>query len=187
MSSSSLRPDLSTLVRLFYEAPQSLGTFTEVAADALPDRFRALLAHQGHMTEAVESFYHTPVDVLVLEKNAHGSTYSRKILLTRRDDGRVVQFGIVRLDFRFVSPEVRRDIESELIPLGRVLIEHNVLRDIQCVTLWKVIPGPDLQTYFKCSPGVTTFGRTALISCNGRPAVELLEIVTPDDAAPIDR
>jgi len=30
------------------------------------------------------------------------------------------------------------------------------------------------------APGQTTYGRTALIYCNGEPAVELLEIVTPD-------
>jgi hypothetical protein len=27
--------------------------------------------------------------------------------------------------------------------------------------------------------GTTTFGRTAMIHCNGEPAVELLEIVAP--------
>ena len=170
-----------TLVRLFYDAPGLLGEFADVSAETMPENYRRLLAHRGHMTEAVEAFHRSPVDVRVLAKNVQEPFYSRKILLTRRSDGKVVQFGIVRLDFRHVSPDVRRDIESEQIPLGRVLVQHNVLRDIQLVKLWKVVPGADLQTYFGCSPQATTFGRTAMVSCNGQPAIELLEIVAPDD------
>jgi hypothetical protein len=32
---------------------------------------------------------------------------------------------------------------------------------------------------FDIGPADTTYGRTAVIDCNGEPAVELLEIVTP--------
>ncbi len=171
-----------TLVRLFYDAPENLGKFAEVRAEEMPAPFRTLLAHQGHMTETVEAFHHSPVDVRVLETEIEDSHYARKILLARQSDGKVVQFGIVRLDFAYVSAEVRREIESQKIPLGRVLIQHNVMREIQLTKLWKVTPGSDLQNYFGISATVTTFGRTALINCNGQPAVELLEIVAPMDA-----
>jgi hypothetical protein len=45
--------------------------------------------------------------------------------------------------------------------------------------LYRVECGEDLAKIFGVAPGVPTYGRTALIHCNGEPAVELLEIVAP--------
>jgi chorismate-pyruvate lyase len=171
--------ELSSLVELFYDSPAELGLLNAVAASSLEQPYRELLAHPHHMTVTVERFHKSPVDVQVLDTSGAGDRYSRRILLTRQSDGRVVQFGIVRLNFEFLSPEVRREIESQSIPLGRVLIKHNVLREIELVAIWRVKPGPDLCKLLDCEPDQITYGRTAIIHCNGEPAVELLEIVTP--------
>jgi chorismate-pyruvate lyase len=171
--------ELMALVDLFYPVVEELGTFEEVSPTEMPADFQRLLAHTHHMTVTVEQFHRTPVNVQVLEKRHDGQFYSRRILLSRQTDGRVVQFGIVRLDFEQLSPEVRRRIESQSAPLGRILIEHNVLREIELVALWRVSPGPDLCQLFGLSQPEITYGRTAIIHCNGSPAVELLEIVTP--------
>jgi chorismate-pyruvate lyase len=170
---------LDALVELFYPAPQDLGEFEEVRREDTPPVYRALLHHEHHMTVTVENFHGCPVDVRVLDVNLSGNHYARKILLTRERDGQVVQFGIMRLNFDYINKQIRRDIESQKIPLGRVLIEHDVLRVIHLVGLWRVAPGPDLCQLLGMAPGESTYGRTAVIDCNGEPAVELLEIVTP--------
>jgi hypothetical protein len=100
-------------------------------------------------------------------------------LLRRQTDRAVVQFGIMRLSFDYLSDEVQQDILSERIPLGRTLIAHDVLRKVQLASLWRIAIGRDLAHWFQVSRGTPTFGRTALIYCNGEPAVELLEIVVP--------
>jgi len=171
-------PDLHTLIGLFYEQPEQLGRFTQVSAEQMPPAERRLLAHEEHMTVTVEAFHGCPVRVAVLERQSGESHYSRKILLHRTSDEAVVQFGIVRLDLNAISPDVRREIENETTPLGRVLIEHNVLRHVELATLWKIEPGPDLCAALQLERSRTVFGRTALIYCDGEPAVELLEIVT---------
>lgn len=171
--------ELLTLIGLFYDAPDNLGDFAEVAAGELPHPYGLLLAHNQHMTVTVEGFHHSAVDVRVLESKRSGPHYSRRILLTRQHDHRVVQFGIVRLNFDFLSPEVSAEIESQRTPLGRILIEHDVLREIELISLWRVNPGPDLSELFELPARQVTFGRTAVIHCNGEPAVELLEIVAP--------
>ena len=150
-----------------------------IPGDEMPQPYRGLLVHEHHMTVTVEAYHGGPVDVRILERRQDGSDYARKILLTRQTDGAVVQFGIMRLDFSSVSPEVRQAVESQQTPLGRILIEHNVHREVHLTKLWKVTPGEDLRRWFNMSPGQITFGRTAIIHCNGEPAVELLEIVTP--------
>jgi chorismate-pyruvate lyase len=172
--------ELSTLIDLFYAQPADLGRFTKVSAEQMPPPYRELLDHQHHMTVTVEAHHRSPVDVRVLERKSDSNFYSRKILLSRQTDGHVVQFGIMRVNFEYLSSAVRREIESEEIPLGRVLISHNVLREIELVSLWKVEPGSDLCEIFSVSPQQTTYGRTAMIHCNGEPGVELLEIVTPE-------
>ena len=39
-------------------------------------------------------------------------------------------FGVPRLKLSLLREDVRREIEAERTPLGRVLIEHNVLREV---------------------------------------------------------
>jgi chorismate-pyruvate lyase len=176
---SATAPDLATLVGLFYPRPEELGEFQEVESRLLSRDFRMLLAHDSHMTVTVERFYNEPVDVRVLDTQASGDQYARKILLARQSNGQVVQFGIMRLDFSCVSAQVRREVESQSMPLGRILIAHNVLRVVHLTKLWKVTPGIDLQKLIGIGPGQTTYGRTAIIDCDGKPAIELLEIVAP--------
>lgn len=176
---NAVTPDLDALIGLFYSRPEELGRFEQVDARSVDRDYRMLLAHDSHMTVTVERFHNGPVDVQVLDSQVTGQHYARKILLTRRSDGGVVQFGIMRLDLASVSPVVRREVESQRTPLGRILIENNVLREVHLTKLWKVTPGSELCRLFGIAPSQITFGRTAVIRCNGEPAVELLEIVTP--------
>ena len=175
----TVTPDLETLVRLFYRQPEELGSFEEIDSHDLSRDVRMLLAHDNHMTVTVERFHNGPVNVRVLETQLTGNHYARKILLTRASDGAVVQFGIMRLDFSAISPQVRREVESQQIPLGRILIQHNVLTKVHLSKLYTVTPGEDLRRLFAMPAGQVTYGRTAIIHCDGEPAVELLEIVTP--------
>ena len=180
MSAHRPLPDLVELIGLFYSPAAKLGEFEELIAEELPPPYRELLAHNEHMTVTVEAFHGCPVDVQVLATNRGGDFYSRKILLRRQSDQGVVQFGIPRLNFAYLSPEVRDEIEAQAKPLGRVLIDHNVLRWVQLTALWRVTPGPELYQLFNLSAPRITYGRTALIYCDGEPAVELLEIVAPE-------
>ena len=88
-----------------------------------------------------------------------------------------------------VTVEILRDpaqgfaeILEEKKPLGRVLIEHQVLREIELFDLVRVTCGSALARLFSVAEGTTTFGRTAMIYCDREPAIELLEIVAPIDS-----
>ena len=171
-------PDLQTLLDLFCPDSDQLGKFQEVSSDQLPAAYATLLDHNEHMTVTVEAFHDSLVDVQVLDSRLDKNHYARQILLVSQSDGKVVQFGIVRLCFDFLDNDIQAEIESQQVPLGRILIEHDVLRQVQLATLWRIETGPDLSTLLEVPEGTETFGRTALIYCNGEPAVELLEIMT---------
>lgn len=174
-----IAPDLDALIALFYDDPDELGRFAPVSSLEMPVDYRGLLAHEEHMTVTVEAFHHSKVDVRVLSRRTAGPHYSRKILLSRQTDGRVVQFGIMRVNLNYLGSEVSDEIRREGTPLGRVLIEHDVLRQVRLVGLWQVEPGSDLRAMFDLPETRITYGRTAMIDCNGEPAIELIEIVTP--------
>lgn len=170
--------DLQSLLDLF-PGGNLIDKAEHVPAATTPEPYRSLLAHDYHMTLAMESFHHTTVDVRVLASRRDDRIYSRKIILLKQGTEEVVQFGIVRFNFDYVTAEVAQAILSEKIPLGRILIEHNVLRHIDLGALLKIHPGPELCELFGCSPTDETYGRLATIFCNHRPAVDLLEVSVP--------
>ena len=178
-----LGPRLGELVTLFHDHPDALAAFERVSADQCPEVYRELLAHSAHMTVAVEQHHGELVDVQVLQESRSGQYYQREILLRRSSDQRVVQFGIVRLDLAALPPPVSAQILSRQLPLGRILIDNAVLREVQLATLWKVTCGPLLADYFGVPDGRGTFGRTARIIVDSTPTIDLLEIVAPESEA----
>jgi chorismate-pyruvate lyase len=173
-------PALDHLAGLFYPDMAELGLFEEVLAETMPAGYRELLAHHDHMTVSLERHHECKVDVAVLATHRTGDYYSRKIILRRQSDGEVVLFGIPRINLSLVDDQVRAEIISQQAPLGRVLIDHNVLREVQLASLYRVTPAPDLCRCLGLAMPQTTYGRTAFIYCDGYPAVELLEIVAPE-------
>jgi chorismate-pyruvate lyase len=172
-------PALDHLAGLFFADLAQLGTFEEVLVENTPEPYRTLLAHHEHMTVAVELHHRSPVDVEVLTTSRDGDFYSRKIVLHRQSDGAVVLFGVPRVNLLLMGDDVRREILEQHTPLGRVLIEHNVMREVQLASLYRVEPGPDLCRLFGLPEPRTTYGRTAFIYLDGYLAIELLEIVAP--------
>jgi chorismate-pyruvate lyase len=127
----------------------------------------------------VERYYGQPVDVQVLETQQAGDEYARKILLTLRDTKQVVQFGIVQIDLSLLSDVVRKQIVEGKTPLGRVLIENNVLRHIQPAGYFRVVLCSEMCRWFRLPEPETTYGRLGVIFADGKPAIEVLEILAP--------
>ncbi|MEZ6104591.1 MAG: hypothetical protein R3B96_00370 [Pirellulaceae bacterium] len=169
-------PDLQVLVDLFYPNPSELGQFEEVERGQVSEPSRTLLAHHSHMTVSIEDFHGCLVDVEVLRSQQSELHYSREIRLRRQSDGRIVMYGLVRLARQLLGEEVYLEIVAQREPLGRILIRHEVLRNVKLLSLWRVRTGPALRAAVELPELEECFGRTALIYCNGVPAVELVEI-----------
>jgi chorismate-pyruvate lyase len=143
----------------------------------MPAPFHDLLVHEHHMTVTVEAHHGDAVAVRVLASRRVDDSYARKIILTLHGSGKVVLFGIVRIRLDFCSAPVRKAILAEKTPLGRVLIEHNVLRRIEPTAYFRVRPGPRQLAWFGLKKAQPLYGRLGFIYCDEQPAVELLEIV----------
>jgi hypothetical protein len=173
--------ELEELVRHFPE-PSGVPLYLaaeHVAREATPEPYHRLLVHEHHMTVAMESYHDCTVDVEVVESRFENDLYLRKILLRNNVTRDVVQFGLVRFNFAFVTDAVRAEILAEKTPLGRVLIQHNVFRHIDLGAIIRFTAAAGLCQYMPMTTGQQTYGRMATIFCNGAPAVDLLEISSP--------
>lgn len=182
--SDDSRIDIRDLLNEFYGEPvghSQLGEFDSV--QEVPAPYDALLDHHAHMTVTVESHYAEKVSVVVHRCKRTDAWYSREITLVTEHTGRIVQYGIVRLDTQALDDHVWKQIESQETPLGRVLIDHNVLREVQLCGLWEIQAGASLAELMNLGLGSQVYGRTALIYCDRKPAIELLEIVAPTAAS----
>jgi len=175
-------PTLDHLYSLFPESPDRPDAI-EVLASDLPHPYYRLLVHTHHMTVTVEEFYRSPVDVRVLECRRNGNEYARKSLLAVHSIGRVVQFGLVRINLGVCTEAVRNEIVDGKTPLGRVLIRHNMLRRIEPQAYLRVTLSATMAGWFGVDVGATTYGRVGVIYTGERPAVEVLEILAPIPAA----
>lgn len=150
-----------------------------VDPSALPVPYRELLVHSRHMTVTVEERHGGPVDVQVLVSRRVGDVYARKILLRLRSTGRPVQFAVTRIDLAQLAPAVRDEIESERIPLGRILIQHGVMRAVRPTAFYRATPTPILCDWLGLAAPLPLFGRLGVLSVDGRPAIEVAEILAP--------
>lgn len=180
------------LVQLFCSL-DNFGGLRSVAPGEVPEPARTLLDHCSHMTVAMERFHGGDVRLRVVARAGEGSGkrpndgwYAREILLETQA-GTIVQHGIVRIDLSYLDQETAAAIREARRPLGRILIEAGMLREVHGVKLLEIVPGPHLQEVFRL-PGprsaetaaaTPVYGRVADIQLDGRPAVELLEIVAP--------
>lgn len=73
----------------------------------------------------------------------------------------------MRFNFEYVTKCVKEEILAEITPLGRVLIQHNVLRHVDLGAIIRFTAGPGLVKTLQMKEGQITYGRMATIFCNG--------------------
>ena len=171
--------ELHSLTSQFPDSQTLFVRAEHIPSAVTPEPYKTMLVHDHHMTVEMERYHGCTVDVRVLDSKLEGDEYSRKIVLLKHGTEAVVQFGIVRFHLNFVTDAVRQEIIAGKIPLGRILINHNVLRHIDLGAIIEITAGPGLAAQLQMPVGGVTYGRLATIFCNRQPAVDLLEISAP--------
>jgi hypothetical protein len=157
---------------------------TPVAAEEMPPVPRKLLAHRGHMTAVLQAHFGGPVQLHVHGERLTGAAYKRHISLTLVDRPEILEYGVVRVHLAFLSDAVQEEILARAAPLGRILIEHDVMRRVEPLHYVRLPAGGAVMQQFAMAhypvtiPDHDIYGRLAVIFCNDQPAIELLETVT---------
>jgi chorismate-pyruvate lyase len=172
-------PDLHELLNLFPTA-DDFTSYEPVSPEQMPPPYHGLLVHEHHMTVTVEAHHGDQVDVVIYNRRHDGPYYARRIFLALQKSRRIVQYGLVRINLRCCSPAMISVRTAGETPLGRILINHDVLRRIEPTGFLRMVPGPALMDRFGLGEPRPTYGRLAYIYCDGQPAIELLEVLAPE-------
>ena len=171
-------------LRLLYAffGDSALPEIESVDAVDVPQPYHNLLVHRHHMTVTLEKYHGKPVTVVPWRVQRNGDIYGRKLDLIV-EPGKVVMTGVMLINFGFCSKAVQEEVVAETAPLGRILIEHKVLRRIDATAFVRLPAGDALVQRFKLPKAMPAYGRLATIYCDEKPAIDLLEIVAPEDGA----
>jgi chorismate-pyruvate lyase len=168
---------LAELCRPFVRDSNFSPYCVEVQPVRIPTEARRCLAHREHMTEVLQHHHVEAMTVSVQEFEQDGDWYSRRITLVTSHTKKLVECGLVRMNFQYMNEQVREEILARQTPLGSILIKHNVLRWIEPLWFVQLPPGSDVMKLFGFNTSEPVWGRIAVIFCNGEPAIDLLEIV----------
>eukprot|EP01112_Ceratiomyxa_fruticulosa_P023561 TRINITY_DN905_c0_g1_i1.p1 TRINITY_DN905_c0_g1~~TRINITY_DN905_c0_g1_i1.p1 ORF type:complete len:191 (-),score=46.31 TRINITY_DN905_c0_g1_i1:153-725(-) len=175
----------------FFHGDVTTSGFEEMEIDEVPSPFRELLCHNAHMTLTLEKHYHQPMILQVLNTLHMKDSYTRTITLnipnTQPDTATPyypVQFALMRINLKYFSDQFKTDVISAKIPLGRILQDHKIIRQVKFHKVFKFSKGidfsSDLTTELEKHIALPTFGRQATIFCDNNPAIELLEVLNGD-------
>lgn len=172
-------PSKELRLMLAFFGESQLPSCVELPADDVPPPYHQLLVHTDHMTVALEEYHRSPVRLVPYAVHRQGDLYGRKLDLVAERSGAIVMTGIMLFNLTAVSDAVKQLILDQQLPLGRILIEHDVLRQITAESFLRVEAGDRLVGRFLLERPRCAYGRLATIFCDERPAVDLLEIVNP--------
>lgn len=92
-----------------------------IAAEALPEPYRRLLAHENDMTPTLEAFHGQSLTLNVIYRRLSDDELLRQVVLVGEESGRKVEFGAIRIFLNRFGAEARRRIEECHLPLGSIL------------------------------------------------------------------
>lgn len=186
-------PTLEQLLALFPDSEWFPPGIAIVPLEEVPEPHRSLLAHPHHMTVALEERHGAPVQLEVLDRRCDVDGYARKLCLhidspgrlgeaaSLGDSRRYVLHGIMRFHLEVCDEAVRDAVLDENVPLGRILIDRGVMRRLDPKAFCRVPMSAQLRSLYGAPEARETYGRIAVIVCDGYPAIELLEIIAPGD------
>ncbi|MCK6485947.1 MAG: hypothetical protein HUU22_13310 [Phycisphaerae bacterium] len=170
-------PDLAELCRGLFDAPATAPRGAPVSAEQLPEPARFLLVHDEHMTLRLEQHFGAAVRLRVLADHLEGRSYRRRIVLTPDGHDRIVELGVVRIRLDRLPDAVRGEVLSKSAPLGDILTRHGVMTHVRPQAYYRFDAADPALAPLSAAGGAERFGRVATIDCDGRPAIELLEII----------
>lgn len=160
-----------------------------IAADAMPQPYRALLDHQSDMTSTLEKFHGEPLVLRVLARRQVGHILSRRVVLVGKESGTPVEFGAIRIDLESFPATAQELIREGRRPLGALLAEFKIPYRSRPKLFLKVKTDPEIETALEIAPEGSPphlYGReNALLTTDGRMLAEVVEILPPLAREPV--
>ena len=112
----------TALLQRFY-APTGLAVpaLEELKGAEVPLPYQSLLVHSWDMTPTLTRFYGQPLRLRVFGREHVHNIYKREVILWLTEDGRPVEYGVIRIHLDRLPLSAQRLILQEERPLGDIL------------------------------------------------------------------
>jgi chorismate-pyruvate lyase len=150
-----------------------------IAADAIPDPYRSLLAHENDMTTTLERHFGARVSVRLLSSQSRGRWCQRRVLLVQERSGRPVEMGAVRLDLAAFDARVRDRILGNEEPLGRILRSAGIDFRSQPKAFLALTPNAEMMGVFWMREPSRLYGRRTVVVHHGTKIGDIVEVLPP--------
>ena len=115
-------PPWASLLARFYEPTGlSVPALEELKAGEVPPPYQSLLVHSWDMTPTLARFYGQAIRLRVFGRERQLNLYKREVILWLTEDGRPVEYGVIRIDLNRLPPTAQRLVLQEERPLGDIL------------------------------------------------------------------
>lgn len=151
-----------------------------VAGDRVPEPYKSLLVHANDMTPTLEQFHGADIHLEILSRERRDDFYFREVVLRLDVSDKPVEFGANKISLARFSPEARRLILGEHVPLGRILKDCNVVHRTHASAFLMVHPDSLICRALGLKKPTAIYGRRAAITdAQGHPLSEIVEILPP--------
>jgi chorismate-pyruvate lyase len=115
-------PSWAALLQRFYEPTGlSVPPLEELKGADVPPPYQSLLVHSWDMTPTLARFYGQPLRLRVFGRERDHNLYKREVILWLTEDGRPVEYGVIRIHLDRLPPTAQRLVLQEERPLGDIL------------------------------------------------------------------
>ncbi|CAM2070296.1 hypothetical protein SCOR_33295 [Sulfidibacter corallicola] len=179
---------LMTLLQPFHMMAERLGlTLPDIELaqpEEMPSPQRDLLVHHGDMTLRLQDHYRLPIHLDTLKVMQDGDVLYRKVLL-RLSDGRIVEFGVIRIFLDVFPDEVRRLVEACYFPLGGLLHRYQIGHHSSLQGFVTCFSDGILERILGLGATTRLYGRlNRLLTDDDRCIAEVMEILPPKAVDP---
>jgi chorismate-pyruvate lyase len=169
--------DLAPLV-FFYGLGSARPRVTFIPAEELPEEERHLLAHDTDMTPRLREYHGCVIDLDVHARARVGNYLVRASVLTRRRDGRPVEFGAIGIHLEQLPEGARELVLEGRVPFGAILEAERVAHSSHPRGYFRIAVDARLAELLGATPGQVLYGRcNVLREPGGLSLAEVVEVL----------
>ena len=176
-----IQPAIYPLDSFYARAGRPLPPIEIIAAEEMPQPYRALLVHDVDMTSTLERFHGGRVHLEILLRDQRDDFYFRQLTLNLDRTGRRVEFGAIRINLGLFKPVPRQLIQDGVLPLGRILQQCSVPYNSRPKAFLRIQSDDYINTALGFEGSHTLYGRrNTLTDPRQRALAEIVEILPPE-------
>jgi len=164
-----------------YDIP--MPRFESLKPEDLPEPYRHLLVHDADMTGRLTAFHGETLALKVIEKSSLRGVLVRRVVLYGIETNKEVEFGEIIIHLNRFEPDVRELIEEGKIPLGGILVTHQVEFISSPSYYLKIEADEMIAECLATTSGRQLYGRkNKLTNYEGEVLAEIVEILPPEES-----